>query len=334
MEIVAEAGTYLVRSNRASLPGQGRAVQIDLVLRVPKTTATDVTSDRGEISIEGLRGDQTVTARRGDARVGNVEGLVRIHKSGGSASLRDIAGNVEVDGRGSDIEVAGVSGVVTVNGEFTGSVEFSGVGQTLRFNSSRTNMTAQKLSGRLSLERDSIEGRGLAGPFELSTRQKDITISEFKHGIKIATTNGNVRLETRTPPTQPVEVDVRKGKIELALPEKSNFRIDASSRHGEVQSDFSAPSLRVKQGGDSASITGNFGQGGPTIRLTNSYGTISLEHWGKRPTEVERATPPAPPSPPASGSYKSALLLRHRVSHQRMNDHFAALVRLAICLIR
>ena len=70
------------------------------------------------------------------------------------------------------------------------------------------------------------------------------------------------------------------------------------------------------------------------LKLPNSYGTISLEHWGKRPTEVERATPPAPPSPPASGSYKSALLFGHRVSHQRMHDHFAALVRLAICLIR
>ncbi len=298
VEIVEQAGAYVVRSNRASLPGEGRGVRMDLVLRVPKSTSADVTSRRGEVSIDGLKGEQTVTARRGDVRIAHVEGLVRIHKSGGSASARDIQGNVEVDGRGSDVEAAGVSGIVTVNGEFTGSIEFSGVGQTLRFTSSRTNMTAQKLSGRLSLERGSLDARGVDGPFEVSTRQKDVTLAEFKHSVKVSTTNGSVRLDTSTPPTQPVEVETRKGEIELALPAKSNFRIDASSRHGEVESDFSAPGLKVNQEGDSPSITGSVGQGGPSIRLTNSYGTIHLQHWGKRPSEVEGFGYPTPPKPP------------------------------------
>lgn len=349
VEIVEEAGTFVVRSNRNSLPGEGRTVQIGLVLRVPKGASTDVTSERGEVSIDGLRGDQTVTARRGDVRVSNVEGLVRIHKSGGSATLRDIRGNVEVDGRGDDVEASGVTGVVTVNGEFSGNVEFSGVGQTLRFTSSRTSMTAQRLTGNLSMERGSLKARGVDGPFEISTRQKDITLAEFSHSVKVVTTNGNVRLETSTPPTQPVEVEVRKGEIELALPEKSNFRIDASSRHGEVESDFTGPGLKVNQEAESPSITGSHGQGGPAIRLTNSYGTISLQHLGKRHAEGGEVTPPKPPAspklpalpappkpptPPPSDSDKSARLLRLRVDHQRVHDHIASLVRLATCLVR
>jgi hypothetical protein len=362
VEIVQEAGTFVVRSNRASLPGEGRAVQIDLVLRVPKGASTDVTSERGEVSIDGLKGDQTLTGRRGDVQVANVEGLVRIHKSGGSARVRDIKGNVEVDGRGDDVEAAGVTGVVSVNGEFSGNVEFSAVGQTLRFSSSRTSMTAQKLTGSLSMERGSLEARGVDGPFEISTRQKDVTIAEFRHSVKVVTTNGNVRLETSTAPTQPVEVEVRKGEIELALPEKSSFRIDASSRHGEVESDFTGPNLKVNQEEDSPSITGSHGQGGPAIRLTNSYGTISLVHLGKHHDKGDKVTaPPTPPTPPGlpttpkppalpklpkspaspkpsapppSGSDKSAHLLRFQVDHQTMHDHFASLVRLATCLIR
>lgn len=352
VEIVEEAGTYVVRSNRTTLPREGRGVQVDVVLRVPKGTSADVTSQRGEVSIDGLQGDQTITARRGEVRVANVEGLVRIHKSGGSASLRDITGSVEVDGRGDDVEVAGATGVVTVNGEFTGHIEFSNVAQTLRFNSTRTNMSAQKISGRLSMERGSLEARGVDGPFEISTRQKDISVAEFKHSVKITTTNGNVRLETSTPPTQPVEVEVRKGEIELALPEKSGFRIDASSRHGGVESEFTGPALKVNQEGDSPSITGTHGLGGPNIRLTNSYGTISLEHWGTHHAEGDKIAPPAlpklpplpklpalpappkPPPPPGSGSDKSARLPRNEDIRRLLHDHLAALVRRAACPIR
>ena len=277
VEIVEQAGSYVLRSNRDSLSGDGRFVRIDLVLRVPKGTSADVTSARGDIVIDGLKGNQTVTAKKGDVRIANVEGLVRIHKSGGSTTVSEIKGNVDVDGRGSDVEAANVTGTVVVNGEFSGSLQFSNVGQTLRFNSSRTDMTAQKLSGKLSMELGSLDVRGVDGPFEIATRQKDITLQEFKHSVKITTTNGAVRLQTSASPTQPVEVDVKKGDIELQLPSRSNFRIDASSHHGEVESDFSAPSLTVNKEGETPSITGNYGTGGANIRLTTSYGTIHLQ---------------------------------------------------------
>ena len=302
VEIVEEAGTLVVRSNRDSLPGGGRGVTIDLVLSVPKGTSADVTSARGDITVEGMKGNQTVASRSGDVRVSNVEGLVKIHKAGGSVSIRGVKGNVEVDGRGDEIEAADVSGTVTVSGEFSGSVDFAGVDQVLRFNSSRTNMTAQKLPGQLSMERGSLDARGVEGPFEISTRHKDVTLAEFRNSVKISTTNGDVRLETSTPPAGQVEVDVRKGKIALAIPEKSNFRIDATSRHGEVESAFAAATLKVNQEGESPSITGSYGKGGPSIRLTTSYGSISLEHWGSPRAKDGKLTPPTPPTPPSPGS--------------------------------
>ena len=113
----------------------------------------------------------------------------------------------------------------------------------------------------------SLEARGVDGPFEISTRHKDITLTEFRNSVNISTTNGNVRLATSVAPTQAVEVEVRKGEISLALPEKCSFRIDASSRHGEVESAFSAPSLKLNQEGDSPSITGSYGQGGEIFWL-------------------------------------------------------------------
>ena len=309
VEIVEQAGTYVLRSSRASLPNEGRFTKLNLVLRVPKGTSTEVTSERGDVVIEGLKGNQTITARRGEVRVANIEGLVRVHKSGGSTTVRDVKGNVEIDGRGRDVEVTGVTGTATVNGEFSGALQFANVAQTLRFNSSRTDMTVQKLTGNLNLEIGSLDGRGIDGPFEISARQKDITLEDFKHSVKIAATNGDVRLSTSVVPVQPVEVDVKKGEITLEIPAQSNFQVDATSRHGEVECDFTAPTLTMQKGGEAPSVTGSYGKGGPTIHLTTSYGTIHLAQRSAQhvapglpaaPPRPGKPALPAPPAPPAA----------------------------------
>jgi DUF4097 and DUF4098 domain-containing protein YvlB len=144
------------------------------------------------------------------------------------------------------------------------------------------------------MEVGSMELNGIDGPFEISTRQKDITLTDFKHSVRIADTNGDVELRTSTPPTQPIDVELKKGQIELSLPATSSFQIDAASRHGEVESDFSGPGLKVAKEGDNPTINGTVGKGGAPIRLETEYGTVRLLRTGPHPP-----TPPAPPHPPA-----------------------------------
>jgi hypothetical protein len=291
-EIVEQAGHYQFQSNLDSLPNSGRAVRLDLTLNVPTVTSTEITAERGEISLEGLHGDQTLTANHGDLRVSQVEGLIRAHKSGGMTEVRDVKGNVELDGRGQDVEISGVTGTVTVNGEYPGTVQFRNVAQALRFTSSRTDLTVQKLKGQLNMEMGSLEASDVEGPFEIATREKDITLTGFNHSVKIADTNGSINLRTAVAPTHPIEVDSKKGEIELTLPPDSSFVIEATSRHGEVESDFSAPTLKITKEGETPSITGSYGKGGPTIRLTTQYGTVRVAREG--------GVVPAPKTPKAA----------------------------------
>jgi hypothetical protein len=300
IEVVEEAGRYLVQTNLDSLPGGGHNVRLDYTLRVPYATSTEVTAEHGDVILDGLKAEQAVTARHGDAHITNVEGLVHVGKGSGMMEVRDLKGSVEVEGRGSDVDIAGVTGTASINGEFSGDMHFRDISQTLRFKSSRTDMTAQKLTGRLDMEVGSLELNGIDGPFEISTRQKDITLTDFKHSVKITDTNGDVELRTSTPPTHPIEVDLRKGEIELSLPSSSSFQIDAASRHGEVESDFSGPALKVAKEGDNPTISGSVGKGGPAIRLDTQYGTIRLLRTGSHPP-----TPPTPPRAPA-GDEKQA----------------------------
>jgi DUF4097 and DUF4098 domain-containing protein YvlB len=140
------------------------------------------------------------------------------------------------------------------------------------------------------MEVGSLEVNGIDGPFEITTRQKDITVNEFKHSLHITDRDGQITLQTSTPPTHDIQVESKNGAVELTLPPGSNFQIAADSHHGEVECDFSGPGLKVVKEGDTPSITGSYGRGGPTIHINTDYGAIHILRAGPQP--------PAPPTPP------------------------------------
>ena len=320
LELVEEAGHYLLRSNRRSLADEGRRITIDMSLRVPKATSSEVSSERGDIVVDGLNGDQTLATQKGDVRATNVQGLVKIHKSGGSTEVRGVKGSVELDGHGDDIEVADVSDTVTVHGEFSGALQFRNVGQTLRYESLRTDMTAQKLSGRLDMEVGSMEVNGIDGPFEITTRQKDITVNEFKHSLRITDSDGQITLANlhAAHPRYPGGIEKRRGGADP--PPGANFQIEANSRHGEVECDFSGPGLKVVKEGDTPSISGSYGKGGPMIRINTDYGAIRILRAGARPPKLPDPTEP---------SGKSQTTWNHRTKPLHPSSHAGHPGRLA-----
>ena len=272
--ITPNGGQYELGSNLDALPHSGRTIRLDMVVTVPQSTTTEVTDDEGDIDIRGLKGDQTLTTRRGDVHASDIAGVLRVHQAGGATSARKIAGSVEIEGRGGDIAVRNVTGSVTVEGNFSGSTQFEDIAQTLRYNSSRTSLTTQKLIGNLSMDMGNLTANGVGGPFELSTRDKDILLENFAYNVKIVNTNGDVHLQTTTPPTHPIEVDLKKGDITLSLPAASNFQVEAVSHNGDVSCEF--PGLRVSKEPPIPGISGTYGKNGPMIKLSSSYGAIHL----------------------------------------------------------
>jgi hypothetical protein len=280
LDILQEAGHYVLRPGEGSAASEGGRVTVDLTLRVPIGTTCEARTHRGDIVVDGMNGDQTLDTEKGDVRATNIQGLVKIHKSGNDTQVRGIKGSVELEGRGEDVEIDDVSDTVTVHGEYSGGLQFRNVGQTLRYESQRTKMTAQKLSGRLSMEVGSLEVDGIDGPFEITTRQKDLTVNEFKHTLHITDHDGEISLATSTPPAHDIQVESKNGPVELTLPASAGFQIEATSRHGEVDCDFSGPELRVVKEGNTPSITGSYGKGGPMIRISTDYGAIRILRAG------------------------------------------------------
>jgi DUF4097 and DUF4098 domain-containing protein YvlB len=299
LAILNRDGHYVLHPDFGLLPNGGDTVRLDIALRVPRGTSADVTTQDGDILISGVQGKQVLSASGGDVHINEVEGSIQVEESGGSADIRGVKGGVEVSGHGGDVQVVDASGQVTVNGEFTGLVRFQQLPQGLQFTSSRTQLTTHNLAGKVEMQMGSLEAANVDGPLEISTSHKDISIAQFRSALTISDEGGNIGLQAGSPPTQPIVVNSKNGDIQLTLPPSSNFVMDASSKKGQVDSDFSSASLVVRSQGEEPSITGSYGKGGPTIHLFTTYGTVHLI----RETAIPSQPAPGTTEQTRNGSY-------------------------------
>jgi DUF4097 and DUF4098 domain-containing protein YvlB len=113
--------------------------------------------------------------------------------------------------------------------------------------------------------------------------------------VKVDNRNGNVEVRFSAPPKEDVEIYNSSAGITLSIPGSSSFNIVADCHSGDIDSEFSADTLKKSStdSGDSH-LEGKYGSGrGPKITLKTSYGSISLHK-----TATELPVPPSPPKPP------------------------------------
>jgi hypothetical protein len=91
-----------------------------------------------------------------------------------------------------------------------------------------------------------------------------------------------------------VQVDNRDGDIQLSLPDKASFRLDARTHGGEIQSDFSE--LKINNDEHEAKASGSVGNSASHIVLNNEHEGIEI-----RKASAETPKPPVPPTAPKAG---------------------------------
>ena len=298
-EIVREGGASVVR-----VPSHSQ-LRADLEITVPRAVQLAGDVRRGAFQASGLEGDVSAEVERGDVTLSNIAGDVRLQLRRGSLTARDIKGSIDVDGRGSDIQVSDITGQLSVRGEYSGTMEFSNVAQGVRFNSSRTDLEIQKLPGRLDMTLGALTINTPGGLVTVSTRNKDVRVEDFAEKVQIVNRGASVELRTTRLPLRGIEVENHSGPIDIAIPAKSEFQIDATTRRGEIDVDF--PDLPVERVDDVRSVKGKVGQAGAIIKLTTSYGTISLRKAGEEEKRPEAAPPRKGRRPKQPGAVTAAL---------------------------
>jgi DUF4097 and DUF4098 domain-containing protein YvlB len=263
----------------------------DLDVTLPRKAAIVLSSRYGDVSIVGREGNLDITNQHGDVTTTDINGKVSLNLDHSSARISQVAADISIQGRANDVSIEDVKGSVHLDGEFMESVKLAKISQPVIFKSSRTDMDFSRLDGDLDLDSGDLQASDLVGPLRLTTRSKDIRLTGVSGDVRLQDENGSVEL--RMNKMGSMQVDNRKGDIQIYLPDKAGFQVDARARNGEVETDFDQ--LKVDNSNDQAVATGTVGAGGPHVVINNEHGTIEIR---KASSLAEAPEPPTPPKAP------------------------------------
>jgi DUF4097 and DUF4098 domain-containing protein YvlB len=291
------AGRDLVLTATTQVAGN-KVVNTDMDVYAPRDLELIITARHGDVNINGMAGGVQINHQRGEVNIDDMVGSAALTLDKSSARVHHIKGDVTIQGRANEVEVEDVDGAVHLSGEFQESVRLVRVSKTVGFHTSRTDVEFTRLDGRLDLDSGDLRADSLFGPMKLATRSKDIALEGLSGDLRLETENGTVNISLQKPGN--MQIDNRKGDVQIDIPPKTALRVEARTREGDIQSDFDE--IKVESGNNQSSASGSIGTNGPRLAINCDKGDIEL----RKGTVV--AAPPSPPEPPAPPAGKTKAL--------------------------
>jgi DUF4097 and DUF4098 domain-containing protein YvlB len=313
VEIVPQGDRLLIRTNQDRVPDNQR-ISDDLEVTVPRGVTVEARGHSGDYEVTDVTGDVELASDRADVRISRVGGNARLD-IGRSDLVRatDVKGKIDLQGRGSDVELENIEGQVTINGGYSGNLEFKNLAMPLQLEGARnTELHAQAVPGRISMDLSQFNGTGLTGPVRLVSGSRDIKLEKFTQSLELETERGDVELTPGSLPLPSIDARSGVGRIDLILPPKATFDLQATAERGEVVNDFGSP-IEKETEGRTSTLKGKVGEG-PTLRLTANHGSVSVRKEGTLPSAIPPPPGgggkiPKPPSPPKPKSTKDSVIL-------------------------
>jgi len=289
------AGNVMILDAKTQAAGD-HAVQSDLDIAVPRKMELHITSRRGDVSVTGRDGEVEINAQHGDVSVQDVTGNVKLNLDKGSATIEQITGDVHIEGRLNEVSATDIKGAAQFEGEFQESVKLARIGKNVAFKSSRTDLEFSRIDGDLDLDSDDLHADQITGPVRLTTRSKQIRLEDVSGDLRLQDENGGVEVSMRS--LGNVQIDSRNGDINLSVPDKAGFHVDARTREGEIQSDF--PEVKIDNNDHESKASGSVGNGAAHIVLNNEHDGIEIRKASAKAAVAAPATPATPAKPPRS----------------------------------
>lgn len=296
LNIVPSDKTLVLNANTQGAGDKG--VTMDMDIYVPANMSLAITSGRGDVTVAGRTGTLEINHRKGEVNVNDQTGSVSLNLDGSSARLQHIKGDVTIQGKANEVDVEDVDGTMHLNGEFQESLRLVRISKTITFHSSRTEMEFARLDGRLDLDSGDLRADTLTGPMRLTTRSKDIALEGLSGDLRLEDSNGSVDVAVRKPGN--IQIDNRKGDVQVSIPPNTAIKVEARTKDGEIESDFSE--VKVDSQDHGASASGSIGTNGPRLAVNCDHGAIEI-----RKATGATAGPVAPPTPPNPGKALKAL---------------------------
>jgi DUF4097 and DUF4098 domain-containing protein YvlB len=276
VEIAQNGDGYEVHPTGMNL-GDSR-VAIDMDIQVPMKAAVTVRNEKGDITVSDMTAPVSITSASGDVEVRDTASDVTIEMHKGDVKVTDTKGDIKISGKGGQVDVASATGSFTLDGEFYGPIRTDKIAKGLRFISQRTDLTLTSLTGHMEASSGNLEIVDAPGDITLRTNRYSVTIENATGKVKVDNRDGDVELRFSSPPKADIEVSNTNATISLTLPESASFNILADCHSCDIDSEFSADTLKKNsvESGDSH-LEGKYGTArGPKITLKTSYGALSI----------------------------------------------------------
>ena len=283
VEIKEEGGKIWIRTNQERFD-RDRRVSTDLQISVPKNTALSLEGRYGDFDVKDVAGSVAVNSANAGVRLLNIGGNVRIQlRRSDIVRVAHLKGDLEISGRGGDIELENIAGAVAVNGEFSGSIKLQNVARPVRYKSSQTELSLEKLPGRMEMDRGMLLVNDVVGPFRLTVNSKDVRLEEFTKEVQITSRRGDIELRTGRLPLADIRAESRSGNIELALPPNARFNLQAQAKNGRAENDF-GDAVKIEDRGRTAEMSSTAAGKGPgaQIQLSTERGNIVFRKLQER----------------------------------------------------
>jgi len=267
-----------------------KSVTTDVDVYVPRNVQLVITARRGDLTVNGMGAGVQINHQHGEVNINDLTGSASLNIERSAARLQHVKGDVTIQGRANEVDVEDVDGAAHLSGEFLESVRLVRISKTVSFHSTRTDMDFARLDGRLDLDSGDLRADSLAGPMKLTTRSKDIVLEGVSGDLRLEDTNGSVNVAVHDPGN--MQIDNRKGDVQVTIPPSTALKVEARTREGEIQSDFSE--IKIENQHNQSSASGSIGSNGPRLAINCDKGDIELSKG------TVAVVPPTPPSPPGA----------------------------------
>ena len=266
-----------------------KGVSADMDVYIPRNTDLVIVSRHGDVTINGMNGTVEVNHQRGEVNLNDHTGNATLNLEGSSARAQHVKGDITIQGHTNEVSLEDIDGAVHLNGEFRETTRLVRVSKTVSFHSSRTDMEFSRLDGRLDLDSGDLRADSLTGPMRLTTRSKDISLEGLSGDLRLENDNGTVTVGLYKPGN--IQIDNRKGDTQVSIPPNIAVKVEARTREGDIESDFSE--VKVDSGDKVSSASGSIGSNGPHLIVNSERGAIEIRKG------TVAVAPPVPPTPPA-----------------------------------
>lgn len=278
VELVQTGEQILVRSNQDRVNDRMR-VSNDLDISVPKGTSVECHGIYGDFDITNIDGGVEIVSDNAGVRLQGIGGNVKVElRKSDIIRAVGVKGNVDLRGRGDDVELQDIAGQVNVEGTYTGALQFRNLAKPLRYQGAQVEFSAEKVPGQVRVSSGDLTGNNVTGPIRLTGRSRDVQLSDFTQSLDLTLDRGDVELRPAMLNFPKVDVRLRSGDLDLALPEKAKFNLKAQTDRGEFHNEFGPP-LDAKESGQGGAVSGSTGAG-PQLQLSTDRGTVTVRKAG------------------------------------------------------